>query len=185
MSRGYETFEHTADIGIRAWGKEFSELFEEAAKALFSVIVDLDTVSVKRSLKVELNLPLTPTLSPEGRGLGEGVEELFLAWLKELLFIFETQHLLLSQFKVLELRTTHKTHSPPSPSPLPPVGGEDKSEGGSLLLGSPMKLVAEVRGEPLNNSKHALGREVKAITHHQFKLTREKSRYLTEVILDI
>lgn len=139
MSRGYETFEHTADIGIRAWGRELSELFEEAAKALFSVIVDLDTVSVERSLKVEL-------------GADSG-EELFLKWLKELLFIFETEHLLLSKFRVLEV--------------------------------SAEKLSAEVGGEKIKNSKHALGREVKAITRHQFKLAREKSRYLAEVILDI
>ena len=153
MPRGYGTFEHTADIGIRAWGNEFSEVFEEAAKALFSVIVDLETVSPRQKLKVELTSPLTHTLSPAGRGQGEGYEELFLAWLKELLFIFETKHILLSRFKILDLSTTH--------------------------------LSAEAEGEPIDNKKHALGKEVKAITHHQFKLIRDKSRYLAEVILDI
>ena len=139
LSCGYETFEHTADIGIRAWGREFAQVFEEAAKALFSVIVDLKTVSPRQELNVEL--------------AADSGEELFLAWLKELLFIFETKHLLLSQFKVL-----------------------------NLSLG---KLSAKVSGEPLDNLKHALGREVKAVTLHQFKLIQDKSRYLAEVILDI
>lgn len=137
--RGHETFEHTADIGIRAWGSEFSELFEESAKALFSVIVDLKTVSPRQKSKVELTC--------------ESGEELFLAWLKELLFIFETKHLLFCQFKILDLNST--------------------------------RLSAEIAGEPLDNKKHILGKEVKAITRHQFKLIQDQSRYLAEVILDI
>ena len=137
--RGYETFDHTADIGIRAWGSEFSEVFEEAAKALFSVIVDLKTLSAGQKLKIELS-----------RDSGE---ELFLAWLKELLFISETKHLLFSEFRVLDL--------------------------------SSGKLTAQIGGELLDPRKHVLGREVKAVTYHQFKLVREKSRYLAEVILDI
>ena len=137
--RGYEIFEHTADIGIRAWGTEFAEVFEEAAKALFSVIVDLKTVSPRQKLKIEL--------------AAESGEELFLVWLKELLFIFETRHLLLSEFKVGEL--------------------------------SFEKLSAEIGGELIDRAKHALGPEIKAVTRHQFKLTQEKGRYLTEVILDI
>lgn len=162
-ARGYETFDHTADIGIRAWGDEFSDVFEEAAKALFSVVVDLGTVSPLKVRKVtvaigaELRPP--PCSSPREAGGGEegsdadSGEELFLAWLKELLYIFETDRLVLCEFIVLELTSTH--------------------------------LTAEVRGEVLDNKKHGLGREVKAVTHHQFKLIRDKSRYLAEVILDI
>ena len=78
---------------------------------------------------------------------------MFLTWLKELLFIFETQHLVLSEFKIQSL--TSKT------------------------------LVAEVGGEQLDPTKHALGREVKAVTMHQFKFGRDQDRYLAEVILDI
>ena len=139
MSHGYETFEHTADIGIRAWGSDVAQVFEEAAKALFSVIVDLGAVVSRQKLKIELT--------------AESTEELFFKWLKELLFISETRHIFLSKFKVLDL--------------------------------SPEKLVAEVQGEPINSQKHILGREVKAITRHQFKLVHDKSRYLAEVILDI
>ena len=139
MGRGYEIFEHTADLGIRAWGDNFSDVLEEAARALFSVIVELDTVSPNKKLRIEL--------------AANSGEELFLAWLKELLFIFDTQHVFLSEFKIIDL--------------------------------NPTSLTAEVRGEAINNAKHALGREVKAITQHQFKLVSGPSRYLAEVILDI
>ncbi len=138
MAGGFETFDHTADIGIRAWGNEFHEVFEEAAKALFSVIVDLDSVKPSQTFPLELN--------------AENGEELFLKWLKELLFIFETKHLLLKEFKV-DLAAN--------------------------------QLKATLSGEKLDNQKHVLGREVKAVTLHQFKLTHEKARYLAEVILDI
>ncbi|MBI1978337.1 MAG: archease [Candidatus Omnitrophica bacterium] len=139
ISKGFETFEHTADIGIRAWGSEFTEVFEEAAKALFSVIAELNSVSPKEKFQIRLE-------APSG-------EELFLKWLKELLFIFDSKHMVLSEFKILEL--------------------------------TPEKLSAEVSGEQIDSKKHKLGYEVKAITHHQFKLVREKTRYLAEVILDI
>ena len=136
--RGHETFDHTADIGIRAWGNEFSEVFEESAKALFSVIVDLDSVKPDQTIHLELT--------------AESGEALFLKWLKELLFLFETKHILLKEFKV------------------------------DLIAN---QLKAKVAGEKLDNKKHSLGREVKAVTLHQFKLAHEKARYLAEVILDI
>lgn len=138
-NRGHETFDHTADIGIRVWGGEFSEVFEEAAKALFEVIAEPQNISPREKLRINLS--------------ADSGEELFLKWLKELLFIFETRRFLLCEFKVINLSST--------------------------------SLSAEASGEVLNNAKHSLSREVKAITLHQFKLAREKGRYLAEVILDI
>ena len=138
MARGFEIFDHTADIGIRAWGNEFSEVFEEAAKALFSVIIDLSSVTPSEKISVALE--------------AENGEELFIKWLKELLFIFEAKHLVFNQFKV------------------------------DLNFG---RLSAELFGESLNSSKHALGKEVKAVTLHQFKLAKEGARCSAEVILDI
>ena len=155
MARGHETFEHTADIGIRAWGKDLPEIFEEAAKALSSVLVDLKTVNAHQKLKLELS--------------AESEEELFFKWLKELLFISETKHIFLSEFKILNFFSL--------PFPLHQNGGEDKGEG--------VELIAEASGEAVDSKKHVLGREVKAITRHQFKLVREPTRYLAEVILDI
>jgi SHS2 domain-containing protein len=136
---GHETFDHTADIGIRAWGSEFSQVFEEAAKALFEVMAEPHHITPSEKLQIHLS--------------ADDGEELFLKWLKELLFIFETRRLLLFEFKIMSL--------------------------------NPTTLSAEVSGEVLNNAKHSLGREVKAVTLHQFKLVKDKGRYLAEVILDI
>ncbi len=36
----YELIEHTADVGIKAYGKNISEAFENAAKGMFDIITD-------------------------------------------------------------------------------------------------------------------------------------------------
>ena len=37
----FETFDHTADIGVRGRGADYLEAFSEAAKGMFSVMADL------------------------------------------------------------------------------------------------------------------------------------------------
>ena len=83
----HETFEHTADLGLRVRAGSLNELFAEAGRALFSVIVDdLASVNQVREVKVELT--------------GDEPEYLLFDWLKELLYFFDAEHLLLSRFEV-------------------------------------------------------------------------------------
>ena len=45
----YEIIDHTADIGAKAYGKNLSEAFENAAKAMFDIITDKSEIeSVER-----------------------------------------------------------------------------------------------------------------------------------------
>ena len=55
MAGGYRLTDHTADLGIRVWGKNAPELFVEASKALMLQIVDMDTVEAvqPRTLKLK------------------------------------------------------------------------------------------------------------------------------------
>jgi len=83
----YETFEHTADLGLRMRAKDLEGLFAEAARALFSVLVaDLETVRPLRGVAVSL----------EERKR----DELLHDWLAELLYRFDAERLLLSEFDV-------------------------------------------------------------------------------------
>ena len=83
----YEYFEHTADVGLRARAGDLDTLFAEAARGLFTLIVDnLDAVHAHRDLSIQL--PSAPK------------PDLLFDWLSELLYTFETQHLLLSKFDV-------------------------------------------------------------------------------------
>ena len=83
----YEVIEHTADVGLRIRAADLETLFVEAAQGLFSLIVpDLAAVRTTDSIYFELQ--------------GEISELLLFDWLNELLFTYETQHLLLAQFEV-------------------------------------------------------------------------------------
>ena len=83
----YETFEHTADLGLRIRAADLNTLFAEAAQALFAALVEnLDAVEPVRRLDVAL--------------AGDDREYLLFDWLKELLYHFDAEHLLLSRFEV-------------------------------------------------------------------------------------
>ncbi|HPP52740.1 MAG TPA: archease, partial [Thermoguttaceae bacterium] len=71
----YETFEHTADLGLRIQAESLERLFEEAAEALFSVLV--------------VNWNQTATVQQETLRLeAESIEDLLHDWLSELLVLF-------------------------------------------------------------------------------------------------
>jgi len=50
----YEQFPHTADIGIRAYGKDLKELFANAAFAMFDTIADLEGLKAVVTQNFEL-----------------------------------------------------------------------------------------------------------------------------------
>ncbi len=53
ISLMYETFEHKADIGVRGFGKTIEESFEQTAKAMFSVMVEINAVESKESVEIK------------------------------------------------------------------------------------------------------------------------------------
>lgn len=86
---GYELLDHTGDLGIRVWAADVRGIFQEAARALFGIITDLDKVEVHVDIEVAVN------------GLGQ--EELLVAWLNELLYLYEVEDLLLCDFAITEI----------------------------------------------------------------------------------
>lgn len=89
MSVGYELVDHTADIGVRLWGPTPEEVFEQAALAMFSLVCDPLYVDELETVEVKLE--------------AEAMDLLLAAWLNELLYIFETRKLVLTQFDIEEL----------------------------------------------------------------------------------
>lgn len=47
------------------------------------------------------------------------------------------------------------------------------------------KLVAECYGEKINQKKHNLRNDVKAITYHMYKITKNKTGYKAMIVLDV
>jgi SHS2 domain-containing protein len=83
----YETFEHTADLGLRIWAGDLNTLFSEAGKALFSIIAENpEDIHPVEEIPISINVA--------------DVEELLHDWLTELLFTFHVYRKLLAKFEV-------------------------------------------------------------------------------------
>lgn len=91
--KGFEVIDHTADAGIIAHGTQLEQVFANAARALFSLITELDDVSEDIKCDVEID--------------GKDRESLLLEWLNELIYLFDTRHILLKKFDVKSLSGTH------------------------------------------------------------------------------
>jgi len=85
----FELFEHTADIGIRGYGKTIEESFEEAAKAMTSILVDLDTIEEKKTMIVEAE--------------ADSLEKLLFEWLNEILAQIDIEGMIFKKFKITKM----------------------------------------------------------------------------------
>ncbi|MDP2939408.1 MAG: archease [Candidatus Omnitrophota bacterium] len=80
---------HTADTGIEVKANTLEELFENAALGMFSIIADLTQIKAKERLEIEVK--------------AEDLNELFLNWLRELLYQFNTSYILFKEFMIRKL----------------------------------------------------------------------------------
>lgn len=86
MRRGFRFIDHTADIGVVAYGADVSQVFASAARALFSLITEPDAVAETLSRDIELEAP--------------DEESLLIEWLNELIYLFDTEHVLFKRFEI-------------------------------------------------------------------------------------
>jgi SHS2 domain-containing protein len=82
----YESFDHTADLMVTAYGRTLEECFANAGYALFDQTVDLSTVDCVRELEFEIG--------------GATAEERLYAFLSELLFIEDGEDTVLKEISV-------------------------------------------------------------------------------------
>ncbi len=84
----FEVFDHTADLGLRIQAPDLNGLFAEAGRALLAVIVsNPDAVQPREQMSVRVD--------------GEKPEYLFVDFLTELLFLFESKQFLGGEFKIV------------------------------------------------------------------------------------
>ena len=92
MKEAFEIFDHTADIGIIAYGADFEKLFSNAALALFSLITDLESIQERLHLDLEVR--------------SEDRDGLLVDWLNELIYCFDSRHTLFNRFDIETLTHT-------------------------------------------------------------------------------
>ena len=85
----FQVLSHTADKGIKAFGRDLKELFENAAYGMFSLMAELDKY--------------TPVESREFKVEAADVVSLLQTWLAELLYQFEVDRILFVDFEVRKI----------------------------------------------------------------------------------
>ena len=93
MEKEFEILNHTADVGIIAYGSDTKEAFANAAKGLFSLITELDDVEESEYRDIELTAP--------------DQESLLVEWLNELIYLFDAENMLFKRFDVTWLTSTY------------------------------------------------------------------------------
>ena len=82
----YKLIEHTADIGLVAYGGTLAQAFASAAYGMFSIMASLKGVRERESRTVELK--------------SADEETLLFDWLNSLLYLFDVEALLFRRFDV-------------------------------------------------------------------------------------
>lgn len=80
----YRLLEHTADIGLEAWGKTRTELFVQAALALREVLVGKSVPASESTVNIQVD--------------GVDDAERLVNWLTELVFLFDSRLFLPANF---------------------------------------------------------------------------------------
>jgi SHS2 domain-containing protein len=132
----------TADCAVEIKAETLSGIFVDAAKSLTARMIDPATVRPEQSWKIELS--------------EENLRSLLYAWLSELVFIRDSENVLLSDFEVSSLKTD----------------GE-------------CSLSAVARGEKIDHGRHDIVVEVKAVTMHMFNIEKEGNIWKAFVVYDL
>ena len=89
----YRLFDHTADLGVEVYGKTANELFANAAFAVFDILTNLSRVNLTVERKVVVD--------------GDGWEDLLVNYLREILYMYNGEGLLLKEFSVVDIAPRH------------------------------------------------------------------------------
>ncbi|MEO0096947.1 MAG: archease [candidate division WOR-3 bacterium] len=125
----YKLIPHTSDLGVEIYGKTIEELFLNALYCVTDNITDIEKVEeiIEKEICVE----------------GEDLEDLFMNFLRELIFIFSTKYFLAKNIKNLKIEKDYK------------------------------KLTGILVGEKFNKEKHPIKIELKTPTYHLFSIKKE------------
>jgi protein archease len=88
----FEVIDHTADVGIVAYGSDLKEAFANSAYGMFSLIADLEEVKEKVSHEIDVQ--------------ATDQEALLVDWLNELLYLFDVEHVIFKRFDITALSQT-------------------------------------------------------------------------------
>lgn len=142
MKSGYRHLNHTSDIKIEIHSDDLPGLFTAAAECLFDTMLARGRIVPDR----------TETVCLQNTDLAE----LFLDWLRELLFVFSTRGLAVRKVEMLRIVETES-----------------------------LQLTARLVGTGFDPQRHGFKIEVKTPTYHQFCIKRVHDGWYATVVLDV
>jgi SHS2 domain-containing protein len=92
MNLKFEILDHTADTGIIAYGENLEKAFENTALGMFSLITELKNIKKDQTRKI--NVSATDR------------DNLLINWLNELIYLFDVDNLVFSNFDIIRLTDT-------------------------------------------------------------------------------
>ena len=138
----YRLLEHTSDLMVEVSGRNAAELFENCCYCLFDITLDHGRLEEHETRIIRLE--------------GPDLAELFLDWIRELLFLFATEGFAPARAEVVE-----------------------------AVDGRPAVLRALLHGETIDPVKHRPKLEIKTPTYHHYRLEKLEPGYRATVVLDV
>mgnify|MGYP005851720205 CR=1 FL=1 len=127
----YKVVDHPADIGIIVYGKNRRELFENSAYGMFDLMTTIEKIKPIEYFTFNLS--------------GENIEQLYVNFLTELLYIHEVERVFLSEFNV-DLKKVNNNY----------------------------ELFCIAKGEKFDINVHERKLVIKAITYHLLEFNEKK-----------
>jgi SHS2 domain-containing protein len=139
----WEHFEHGADVGVRGRGESPERAFEGAACALFALLTE-DLAAVRPELQEAIECEAA------------NLEELLVAYLNELLFLFDSRRVVFGRFEI-------------AIEELP-----DR-----------VRLTGVARGEPFDPSRHEFTVLPKGATFTALEVARHDGEWVAQCVVDV
>ncbi len=139
----YEYLYHIADAKFKAYGSTLEEAYENAAIAMFNVMINTSGLGTSESKDIEVE--------------SRDIKGLLVEWLSELLYLFEVDSIIFSEFKINSI---------------------EKTNDGFTLKG-------KASGELIDLSRHNFDTQVKAVTFHDLQVESDNTgRFWVQVVVD-
>ena len=90
MEKTFEIIDHTADVGVIAYGASVEQLFSRAAMALFSLITELESIREKSRRDLQIT--------------SQDQDSLLVEWLNELIYLFDAEQMVFHRFEIESLK---------------------------------------------------------------------------------
>ncbi|MBN1329493.1 MAG: archease [Candidatus Heimdallarchaeota archaeon] len=136
----YEFLEHTADIIVRAIGKDLKEAFTQGALGFYDVITNIEAIEEKIIHEVKIK--------------SEDLESLLFDWINQLIYLFDTELFISNNIQIVKMA---------------------KNDNGQY------ELIAELKGEEFDKTKHPPESEVKAMTYSFMKINEQSVEFTLDL----